>query len=118
MTRTPWLHCAKSPSRQSRRVISKKTSFIRCRNMSRSMSPSQKRYRFRLGLIDLDIFLQRMNEVFFEITRRDCLLGDFAQCNHGVLVIIAVNGYLRAGGNHPGAVAGEQDEFEPVFDFV
>ncbi len=58
-----------------------------------------------LGLVDLNVFLQRMNELFLEVVRRYRLLGDLAQCDHRVLVVVAIDRDLRARRDHAGTVA-------------
>ena len=45
-------------------------------------------------------------------------LGDLAQRHDRVFVVVAVDGDLGAGRDHPRAVAGEQNEIEAVFDLV
>ena len=47
---------------------------------------------FGLGLINLDIFLHRMNEVFIDVFRRNSLLGYFTQGDNRILVVIALDG--------------------------
>ena len=46
------------------------------------------------------------------------LVADLAQRHDGILVVVAVDGDRRAGGNHAGAVAGQQHEIEPVLDLL
>ena len=72
----------------------------------------------RLGLVDFDVLLQRMDQVFLEIVRRERLVGDLAQRHHRVLVVVAVDGDLRALRDLPRAVAGQQHEFKAIVDLV
>src|SRR5690606_29237741 len=44
------------------------------------------------GLVDLDIFLQRVDQILTEILGRNRTVADFAQRNHRVLVVVAVHG--------------------------
>jgi hypothetical protein len=44
----------------------------------------------------------------------DCLIGNLAQCDDRVLVIIPIQGQWGAGRNFASALRGEQHEFEPV----
>ena len=49
---------------------------------------------------------------------RQRLVGDLAQRHHRVLVVVAVDGDLRALRDQPGAVAGQQHQLEAVVDLV
>ena len=84
--------------------------------IDRARRSNQRRLRFRL--INLDIFLQRVNQVFFQVLRRDRGLGNLAQCNHRVLVVVAIDGNLRSGRHHARAVARKQNEFKSIFDLI
>ena len=77
-----------------------------------------KRHRLGLGLVDLDVFLQRMDQFFLEVLGRNRLFGDLAQRHDRVLVVVPLDGDLGAGRDHARAVAGEQDQIEPVLDLV
>ena len=70
------------------------------------------------GLVDLDMLLQRVDQVFLEVVRRQRLVGDLAQRDDRVLVVVAVDGDLRALRDQAGAVAGEQHQLEAVVDLV
>ena len=59
-----------------------------------------------------------MDKVFFEIIGRDGFLGDLAQCDHRILVVVAIDGDLRAGRHHARAMTREQDEIEAIFNLV
>src|ERR1700685_245374 len=75
-------------------------------------------HRLGLRFVDFDVFLQRVDEFLLEVLGRNRLIGDLAQRHHRVLVVVAVDGDLGAGRDHARAVAGEQDQIEPVFDLV
>ncbi len=57
--------------------------------------------------------------ILAQIVRGDGLLGDLAQRDDGILVALS-RGTVgpRAAGQHAGAVAGDQHEFETVLDLV
>ena len=74
--------------------------------------------RLRLRLVHLDVFLQGMDEFLLEVLGRNRLFGDLTQRHDRVLVVVAVDGDLAAGGDHARAMAGEQNEIEAVFDLV
>src|SRR6185312_13740289 len=76
----------------------------------------QRHFRFRL--VDFDVFLQGMNQVLLQISRRDRGLGDLAQRNDRILVVVAVDGDLGPRRDHARPVAGEQDEVETVLNLV
>src|SRR5262249_45161232 len=63
----------------------------------RAAGRGDQRGRLGLGFVHLDIFLQRMNQLLLEVIGRDCLLGNFAQRNHRILVVVAVDRDLRTG---------------------
>jgi hypothetical protein len=79
---------------------------------------ANERNRLGLRLIDLDVFLQGMDEFLLEVLGRNRLLGDLAQRHDRVLVIVPLDGDLRAGRDHASAMAGEQNQIEPVLDLV
>ena len=70
-----------------------------------------------LRLVDLDVFLQRMNELFLEVLGRDRLLRDRATPRPGSCRC-RFDGDLGPGGNHARAVAREQNQIEAVFNLV
>ena len=76
------------------------------------------RHRLGLGLVDLDVFLHGVDEVFLQVLGRDGCLGDLAQGHDRVLVVVAVDGQRRPGRDDAGAVGGEQNELEAIFDLV
>ena len=59
-----------------------------------------------------------MDQFFLEVVGRDRRLGDLAQRDHRVLVVVAVDRDRGAGRDHARAVARQQHEIEPVFDLV
>jgi hypothetical protein len=59
-----------------------------------------------------------MDELLLEVLGRNRLLGDLAQRHHRIFVVVALDRDLPAGGDHPRAMAREQDEIEPVLDLV
>jgi hypothetical protein len=69
-------------------------------------------------LVDLDMLLQRMDQVLLEIVGRQRLVGDFAQRHDRVLVIVTGNGDRRALADLTGAMAGQKHQFEAVVDLV
>src|SRR5262249_11464444 len=79
---------------------------------------ADKRRRLRLGLVDLDVLLQRVNELLLEVVRGYRSLGDFPQGDDRIFVVVALDGDLRAGRNHSRAVACQQHEIEAVLDLV
>jgi hypothetical protein len=72
----------------------------------------------RLRLVDLDVLLQGMDQVLHEIIRMERRVRDFTQGDDRVLVVIAINGDLRARGQQPRAVTGDQNKFKTVLDLV
>ncbi|CDX19030.1 hypothetical protein MPL3356_290095 [Mesorhizobium plurifarium] len=64
------------------------------------------------------MLLQRVDQVFLEVVGRERLVGDLAQRDDRVLVIVARDGDLRALADLAGAMAGEQHEFKTVIDLV
>ncbi len=73
---------------------------------------------FGLRLVDLDIFLQGMDQIFLEIAGRHRRFGDFAQRHDRIFVVVALDGNLRPGRDHARPVARQKDEIEAVFNFV
>ena len=78
--------------------------------------PDQR--HFGLRLVDLDIFLQSMDQVFLQIAGGYRRFGDFAQRDNRILVVVAIDGNLRPGRDHARPVARQKDEIEAVFNFV
>ena len=62
----------------------------------------QRRHSFGLGFIHLDLFLQGLNKIFFEILRHQGGLRDLAQGDHRIFIVVAVHHCRRAGGDNPG----------------
>src|ERR1043166_5521956 len=79
---------------------------------------ADQRHGLGFGFVHLDILLQRMDEVFLEVAGRDRLVGDFAQRDHRVLVVVAVHRDGRARGDHARAVTREKNEIEAVLNFI
>ena len=52
---------------------------------------ADQRRSFGLRLVDLDVFLQRMDQFFLQIVGRDGRLGDLAQRHDRVLVVVALD---------------------------
>ena len=73
-----------SSSSVMRSPVTSVSSAPRCR------AGADERRGFRLGLVDLHIFLQRMNELFLEIVRRYGGFSDLAQRHDRVLVVVAI----------------------------
>ena len=46
------------------------------------------------GLVDFDVFLQRVDEVLAKVFRRNGAIADLAERNDGILVVVAVDGDL------------------------
>ena len=76
------------------------------------------RHGLGLGLVDLHVFLQGVDELLAQVVRLDRLLGDLAQGDDRVLVAVAVDGERRSRRDQAGAVGGEQNELEAVVDLV
>src|SRR6516165_939034 len=68
---------------------------------------ADQRHDLGLRFVDFDVFLQRMDELFLEVAGRDRLIGNFPKGNDRILVVVAVDGDGRAGGNHARAVTRE-----------
>src|SRR5690606_37289615 len=68
------------------------------------------------GLVDLDIFLQRMDEILVQVLGRNGAVADFAQGNNGILVVVARDGNLGARGNHARTVSGHENQVKAVLD--
>ena len=78
----------------------------------------QHRRGRRLGLVDLDVLLDRVDQPLAHVVRRDGLLGDLAQRDHRVLVVLGVDGDLRAVGDRPRPVRRQQHQLEAVWNLV
>jgi len=63
--------------------------------IDRSAGASDQRHVLGLRLVNLDIFLQRMNQVFLQVLRGDRLFSDFAKRNDRILVVVAIDRDLR-----------------------
>ena len=73
-----------------------------------SSGRNEGRNHFAFGLVDLDMPLQRMDQVFHQILGREGGIGDFAQGDDRIFVIISFDSDRCAGRNHPRAVAGDK----------
>src|SRR6185437_2168109 len=69
-----------------------------------------------LGLVDLDVLLHALDERILQVVEADGLVGDLAQRHHRVLVVVALEGDLRARGDVPRALRREQHQLEAVGD--
>src|SRR5690606_19292140 len=70
------------------------------------------------GLIDLDIFLQRMDQILVQVLGRNGAVADFTQGNNGILVVVTRDGDLGARRNHARTVSGHEDEVKAVLDLL
>ncbi|CAH1662018.1 hypothetical protein CHELA1G2_12016 [Hyphomicrobiales bacterium] len=59
-----------------------------------------------------------MDQVFLQVFRRELGIGNLAQRDDGIFIPVAIDGQRRAGGDQPGAMAGEEHELETVLDLV
>jgi hypothetical protein len=59
-----------------------------------------------------------MDEVFPKVVGYDLLVGDLAQGNDWVLVVVALDYDLGAGGNGAGAVSRQQNELEAIGNLI
>ncbi|VFU08295.1 protein of unknown function [Methylocella tundrae] len=64
------------------------------------------------------MLLQRLDEIFLEIVRRQSRIGNFAQRHDGILVIITVYRDMTSSCDHARPMAREEHELKPVFDLV
>ena len=78
----------------------------------------KQRHGVRLGLINLDVTLHGVNQIFLNIFWRNRALGDFTQGDDRIFVVFALDGDRRSRGNRPRAVSGQEHELEPVRDFI
>src|SRR5262249_14012429 len=86
--------------------------------VDRAASGRDQRRRLGLGLVDLYVFLQGVDQLLLEVVGRYRLFGDLAQRHHRVLVVVALDRDLRTRRDHPRAVACQQHEIETVLDLV
>ena len=56
------------------------------------------------------------HEIAFEIVKIDCIVGNFAQSDHGVLVVIALDRQIYTLGQFARALRGYHYQFEPVWN--
>ena len=83
-----------------------------------SLLPAQQGHDIVLGLVHLDLALEALDGRFAQLVGGQRLLGDLAQRDHRVLVVVAVDGQRRAGGERPRPVRREHDELEAVRHLV
>ena len=83
---------------------------------SRLGDAEQRRLEFRrlLRLVDLDMLLHAADQRILQMVERDRLVGDLAQRDDRVLVVVAVERQRRAGGDLARPLRGEQHQLEPV----
>ena len=62
------------------------------------------------------MFLQALDEPLPEIIEVDGLIGDFAQGDHRVLVLVAIEGQFRAGRNAACPLRGQHDQLKAVWN--
>ena len=74
--------------------------------------------RVGFGLVDLNEFLQGMNELFAQILGRNRRISDLTQRHNRILVVVAIDRELRSRRNHTGAVRRQKNQIEPVVDLV
>ncbi len=67
-----------------------------------------------LGLVELDMLLHALDQVFLKLVEHDGLVGDLAQRHDRVLVVVAVERELRAAGDVARALRRQQHQLEPV----
>ena len=78
----------------------------------------QRRHDLGFGLVDLDVLLQGMDEVLPHVLGRKALVGDLAQGDDGILVVVAIDRDRGSRRDHAGPMTGEQDQVEPVLNLV
>ena len=81
-------------------------------------APGPDQRHFGLRLVDLDIFLQRVDQIFLEIAGRYRRFRDLAQRHDRIFVVVAIDGNLRPGRDHARPMARQQHEIEAVFNLV
>ncbi len=79
---------------------------------------SDQRNGIGFRLVDFHEFLQRMHQFFPQILGRNRLLGNLAQRNNGIFVVVAIDRELRARRDHPRPMRGQQYQVEPVVDLI
>jgi len=80
---------------------------------------ADQRHGIGLWFVDLDELLERMNQFLAQVFRENRGVGRFpAAETTGFLSLIAINRELRPGRNHTGAMCGQQNQVEPVVDFI
>src|SRR5690348_2382574 len=68
-------------------------------------------------LVDFDVLLEALYQIFLERLDRDRLVGDLAQRYNRILVVVAVDGQRCATRNVAGALGRQQDQLESVGNF-
>ena len=79
---------------------------------------SDQRHGLGFRLVDLDIFLQGVDEFLLKVLGRNGFFSDFPQRHDRVFIVVALDRDLRARRDHARAVGGQKDEVEPVLDLV
>jgi hypothetical protein len=74
----------------------------------------QRRRGLGLRLVDLDVPLQRMDEIFRKIAGGKGAFRDFAERDDGIFVAVAINEKRLARGDQPGPMRREQNQIEAV----
>jgi hypothetical protein len=69
-----------------------------------------------LRLVDLDIFLQRVNKLFLQVLGRYRAIANLPQGNDWVLVVIALHGYRGARRNQAGTMGRQKYQIEAILD--
>ena len=78
----------------------------------------QQRHRVLFGLVDLDLRLVGFDHPLAQIVRLLRLLGDLAQGNHGILVVVTRHRDLRTGRDLTRTMGGEHHQIETVRNLV
>ena len=69
-------------------------------------------------LVDFDVLLQLVDEIFLQVAGRQGLVSDFTERNDGILVVVTIDRDGSALRDQPSAMAGEKNEFEAIVDLV
>jgi len=69
-------------------------------------------------LINLYMPLHALYDVVTQGVGSDSFLSDFAQSDNRLFVSVFWHGWFRSGGNLPGAAGSNQNQIEPVRDFI
>ena len=69
---------------------------------------------FVFRFIGINLFLKAEDHVVLKLFALDRFLGDLAQGDDRILVVVALESLFRAGRQGAGSLAGQQNEFEPV----